>query len=161
MNAFIDSNGILVSYGYAASNNADTLVEVPETFALTPGRWQYTNGEWVAYTTPVTPAESAAAAFAAGLAITSTGTPAINGTYACDPVSQADIVAIETSINAGKGFPGGVATFNYQDATGVMHSFTEANFTDLAGAIRDYVYALKSVVAGVSTALPAASTTIA
>jgi len=72
-----------------------------------------------------------------------------------------DIIAIETSLNAGKGFPGGVTPLNYPDVTGVMHSFAEANFTDFAAAVRDYVYALKSVIAGASTTLPSPSATIA
>ena len=72
-----------------------------------------------------------------------------------------DIIAIETSLNAGKGFPGGAATFNYPDANGAMHAFSESNFTDFAAAVRDYVYALKSVIAGSSSTLPAASVTIA
>lgn len=42
-----------------------------------------------------------------------------------------------------------------------MHAFSEANFAGFAAAIRDYVYALKSVIAGASTTLPSNSTTIA
>jgi hypothetical protein len=106
--------------------------------------------------------QSAQSMLAAGLAIVSTSTPALSGTYACDQLSQMDIIAVETSVSAGKGFPpGGATTFNYPDVTGVMHSFSETNFTDFAAAIRDYVYALKSVIAGASTILPAASTTLA
>ncbi|CAE6838007.1 hypothetical protein [Paraburkholderia nemoris] len=104
---------------------------------------------------------SAQAALEAGLAIISTATPALNATYACDQLSQMDIIAIETSLNAGKGFPGGSATFGYPDSSGVMHVFTQANFTDFAAALRDYVYALKSVIAGVLTTMPGTSTTIA
>jgi hypothetical protein len=104
--------------------------------------------------------QQALSALAAGITISSTGTPTLDGTYACDQLSQMDIIAVETSISAGKGFPGGATTFNYPDVIGVMHSFTEANFTDFAAAVRDYVYALKSVIAGASTTLPAASTTI-
>lgn len=109
---------------------------------------------------PLTTAELAAVAMGAGLAIASTGTPALNGTYAIDQLSQMDIIAIETSLNAGKGFPGGATTFSYADTSGVMHSFTQANFTDLAASVRDYVYALKSVIAGASSTLPASTTTI-
>jgi hypothetical protein len=72
-----------------------------------------------------------------------------------------DIIAVETSLNAGKGFPGGSATFNYPDATGAMHTFSAVNFTDFAAAVRDFVYACRSVIAGASTTLPAASATIA
>jgi hypothetical protein len=132
-----------------------------------PG-WTVENGALVA---PVPPTaaqiatqmliQSAQSALSAGLSVASTSTAALNGTYAVDQLSQMDVIAIETSLNAGKGFPGGVTTFNYPDVGGVMHAFTEANFTDFAAAVRDYVYALKSVIAGASTTLPAASTTIA
>ncbi|WDD94657.1 hypothetical protein Bsp3421_004791 [Burkholderia sp. FERM BP-3421] len=104
---------------------------------------------------------SAQSMFSAGIAISSTSTPALNGTYACDQLSQMDIIAIETSINAGKGFPGGATTFNYPDVSGVMHAFSEANFTNFAAAVRNYVYALKSVIAGVSTTLPSSTAEIA
>ncbi|NPT57375.1 hypothetical protein [Paraburkholderia elongata] len=103
----------------------------------------------------------AQSALATGLKLTSTGTPALNGTFACDPLSQMDIIAIETSLNAGKGFPGGATTFNYPDASGAMHAFSQSNFTNFAAAVRDYVYALKSVIAGASSTLPSASATIA
>jgi hypothetical protein len=42
-----------------------------------------------------------------------------------------------------------------------MHAFSEANFTDFAATVRDYVYALKSVIAGSSSTLPTSSVTIA
>lgn len=109
---------------------------------------------------PETTAQKATALLAAGLTITSTGAPALNATYACDALSQADIVAIETSLNAGKGFPGGATTFNYPDVTGSMHAFTETDFSDFAAAVRDFVYACKSVAAGASATLPSAAATI-
>ncbi|WGS53593.1 hypothetical protein LFL96_21280 [Paraburkholderia sp. D15] len=123
-----------------------------------------TNGKWTfaaAAAPVVTPQMAALAALAAGISIVSTGTPALNATYACDSLTQSDIVAIETSLNAGKGFPGGGGSFNYPDAAGVMHTFSESNFSNFAAAVRDYVYALKSVMSGASSTLPAASTTIA
>jgi hypothetical protein len=103
----------------------------------------------------------AQSALTAGLQIASTATPALNGVYAIDPLSQADIVALETSLNAGKSFPGGVATFNYPDMSGAMHAFTETNFTNFAAAVRDYVYAIKSVIGGASTTLPTSTSNIA
>jgi hypothetical protein len=150
---------------------------VTNVIEITDAQWQACLGNpgWTvasgALDAPVPPSAAQVAAQAliqsaqgmltTGLAIVSTGTPVLNATYACDQLSQMDIIAIETSLNAGKGFPGGATTFNYPDVTGVMHSFTEANFTDFAAAVRDYVYALKSVIAGSSSTLPAASTTIA
>lgn len=105
--------------------------------------------------------ESAQAALVAGLSIESASNPTLNAVYAVDALSQMDIIAIETSLNAGKGFPGGASAFKYQDASGVMHVFSVENFTGFAAAVRDYVYALKSVIAGASTRLPTASATIA
>lgn len=109
----------------------------------------------------IEPSQQARNALAVGLQIVSTGTSALNGTYAVDAVSQADIIAIETSINAGKGFPGGSATFDYPDVAGSMHSFSEANFTNFAAAVRDFVYACRSVIAGQSAAVPNGFATIA
>ncbi|AYZ68157.1 hypothetical protein EGY31_34945 [Burkholderia multivorans] len=103
-----------------------------------------------------------AQALAVGLTITSTSTPAINGTYAVDSLSQSDIVAIEASLNAGKGFPGGSSsTFSYPDMSGALHGFSEANFTNFAAAVRDYVYALKAAVPAKASMLPSAIVTIA
>lgn len=51
-NAFIDAEGVLVSWGYAESNNDDQLVEVDDLFDLAPGKWRYDAGQWVAYTAP-------------------------------------------------------------------------------------------------------------
>jgi len=146
------------SAGFVAS-----LIDITDIAPQPAQGWTYNGISFSAPAPPPAPSAAvlAAVAMTAGLTIASAGTPALNGTYAVDAVSQADIVAIETSLNAGKGFPGGVTTFNYPDVTGVMHAFTEANFTDFAAAVRDYVYALKSVIAGASTTLPAASTTIA
>lgn len=36
-NAFINSRGVLTSWGYADSNNEDSLVKVPDDFCLAPG----------------------------------------------------------------------------------------------------------------------------
>ena len=103
---------------------------------------------------------SAQAALRAGLNIKSANTPSIDGIYAVDTISQMDIISIETSLNAGKGFPGGGQAFNFPDASGAMHAFSEANFTNFAAAVRDYVYALKSCIGGSLSELPSAIITI-
>lgn len=106
-------------------------------------------------------AQQAQVAFLAGITIKSSATPALDATYAVDQLSQMDILSIETSINAGKGFPGGGETFNFPDMSGGMHLFTEANFTNFAAAVRDYVYSLKCCVSGSLTTLPSQTVTIA
>lgn len=106
-------------------------------------------------------AMQALAAMNSGLQLSSVSSPALNGTYACDAISQADIIAIETSLNAGKGFPGGATVFSYPDMGGALHAFNEANFTDFAAAVRDFVYGCRAVIAGSSNRLPPSMATIA
>lgn len=155
---------IYVQFEDATETKVISVFGVPQDVTVWPnqGAIEDTDPRYQDFVNPPeTTAQKAAALLAAGLTITSTGSTALNGTYACDALSQADIVAIETSLNAGKGFPGGATTFSYPDATGALHSFSEANFTDFAAAVRDYVYALKSYAAGQTTTLPVATATIA
>ncbi|GLH20973.1 hypothetical protein I5L59_09785 [Pseudomonas moraviensis] len=49
MNAFINENGILVSFGFMGSDNDNTLIPLPDDFSMTPGLAQYINGDWVEY----------------------------------------------------------------------------------------------------------------
>lgn len=80
---------------------------------------------------------------AAGITITSTSNPGtVNGTYPIDPQSQQVIAAIYSGIRGGDGVPGGGATFQFTDITGVNHAFTAVDFTGFAKAVRDLVYAL-------------------
>ncbi len=108
-----------------------------------------------------TPAQLALKALAAGCQIVSTGTPALNGTYDVSQRAQMRIAAIETGVLAGKGLPGGAATFPYPDASGAYHLFTADAFATFGAAIRDYVFGLEAVVGGASTVLPSQPVTIA
>ncbi|SKC78226.1 hypothetical protein SAMN05445504_2360 [Burkholderia sp. CF099] len=102
----------------------------------------------------------ASSAFAAGIRLSSTGTPELDGIYSCDAVSQADIVAIEASLITGKVFPSGATTLDYPDASGKPHSFSPSTFLDFASAVRTYVYALKALLGGASDTLPNPEVTI-
>lgn len=133
------------------------------------------NADWQAYqawlaagNTPTpAPAPSAAeviqqnyaSAIAAGLAVTSASTPALNATYGVNATAQANVTAIVTGIAVGLGLPGGGTSFVYLDATGAPHTITQAQFTSLAAAIRGYVYGLDLYAAG-QGALPTPSATI-
>lgn len=150
------------------TDSTETVIGSSFTCPQDPSVWPYqgavqdTDSRYQAFINPPqTAPQKSASLLQAGLTISSTGTPALNGTYACDPLSQSDIIAIETSLNAGKGFPpGGATTFNYPDVTGAMHTFSEASFTDLAAAIRDYVYGCKAYAYGQATSLPSSTVTI-
>lgn len=101
----------------------------------------------------------------AGCAVTSTATPALNGTYALDQPSLFNITSLSAGIAAGKPLPGGGTTFNYPDISSAQHAFTGANFLDFAAAIETLIYsaqqALAALLAGTSAAFPALSVTIA
>lgn len=103
---------------------------------------------------------------AACVSVTSTGTPALNGTYAINDASVANIVALSTGIATQKPLPGDSSIFNYPDATNTMHAFTAANFLNFAAAIEDFVYNFEQGLPGLlqqqsCAVLPSTSLTIA
>jgi hypothetical protein len=109
-----------------------------------------------------------AAKLAAGIAITSTATPALNGTYAITdqgPVNyQQKIQAIADGIANGKGLPHNQATVGWLDIGGAVHNFVPADFLNFAKAIEDYVYDLagweSALIQGGNPAAPSSSVTI-
>ena len=126
-------------------------------------------GVW-SFTAPPAPpaltiAQQAEAMLGQGIAITSTGTPALNATYPIATGTQAlasQIVDYITA-NASTTFPGEPpsATLAWDDITGTAHTFPSVTefkaFYDVAGNL---VAALNEVIAGNSTTLPAATATI-
>lgn len=82
-----------------------------------------------------------AAAIAAGLELVWTGAADLSGTYAIDAEAQRKISGIAAGIGARNRLPGGLATFDYTDGFGT-HTFTAAQFLDLASAVEDHLYAL-------------------
>lgn len=113
--------------------------------------------------TPPAPtlAQQAAAAINAGVAITSTGTPALDGTYACDDSMQAKINRVAAFIALNGKFPASLTEMPWPDMSGAIHLFpTTATFQAFASVVASYVVELDAVVMGVSTTLPVASGTI-
>jgi hypothetical protein len=102
-------------------------------------------------------------AFAAGLKVTSTSTPAINGTYPLDPVTQQEITSVTIFALVNGDFPGGTSTYPWTDVSGIPHIFPSvAVFDEWATAIANQVAAIKLYGAGAPGAeLPPASITIA
>lgn len=47
--AFIDSNGVLTSWGFAEANGEDTRIEVADDFDHAPGSVRYDGSEWGPY----------------------------------------------------------------------------------------------------------------
>jgi hypothetical protein len=106
------------------------------------------------------------AALAAGIAITSTGTSSLNGTYACDKGTQQNIVAEQVYISNEGTFTNGGTTMAWPDVSGTYHTFpSTTEFTAFAKAVAQYVQALATALAvvrgGGSWSAPSNAYTIA
>lgn len=128
--------------------------------------WQHSTlmaGAIVAATAQAAPPQDQAQALlASGLAVTSTGTPAISATYATDPANVAKLLGVELGIAAGQGFPGGASTFPIRIVgTGTPPLLTITQYAAVAVEIRNFVAQADLVIDGFSTTLPAAAATIA
>lgn len=114
---------------------------------------------------PLTVDQVLAEKIAAGIAITSTGTPALNATYALDPTSTAQIYQIGVYANQFGVFPSGNATQAYPDKDGVPHTFTIAEFVAFLRAVAPLVSALETqagiMAQGGTPTWPAQTATIA
>ena len=99
---------------------------------------------------------------AAGVPVTSTGTPAINATYSLMPVTLNKLALITSMIANSKGLPGGGGTFSYADITGTYHTFTSALILNLASGLQTFIYnweqALITKAGGGSTSFPTSVT---
>ena len=127
--------------------------------------WSYNGFTFSASPQPA-PDQQAATVIAAGIQITSTGTPALNGTYGIDADARANISGIVAGLAIGAGFPpADAATLDYGDIAGQVHTFTQDQFKNFAKAVRDYMYAidvtLRTLAQGGNAAWPSAQVTIA
>lgn len=117
-----------------------TAISPPPQFG-----WTY---DGATYAAPVvsTPTPSAAEVLAEklalGIAITSTGNPSLNATYALDDVSTTQISQLGIYANAFSTFPGG-ATQAYPDINGTPHTFTVAQFVAFLRAVAPLVSAME------------------
>jgi hypothetical protein len=81
---------------------------------------------------------------AAGLVLTSAGTPVLNATYALDPVSTAQIFQIGLYAAQFSMFPSGASTQAYPDASGTPRVFTVTQFVA-------FLHAVASLISGLTT----------
>jgi len=100
-----------------------------------------------------------------GLTLTSSGNSALDGTYALDQATRANIMAEQVAVNTSAKFTNGTTTKNWPDATGTLHAFDPAHWTPFAEAAGAYYDALftwaPSFAANPETAPPSSSATIA
>jgi hypothetical protein len=111
------------------------LVRAPDIAALVAGAWVAAG-----YLDPQT---SYNYLVSVGCQVTSTANPStLNGTYPIDTDTLALYDGVMASINSDKGLPGGGSTFNLLDIEGNFHPIGASDFTNLAEALRNYIYDL-------------------
>jgi hypothetical protein len=148
-------------------NPALTWVDISTVSPAPQPGWTYSGGTFAAPVVPPLPAQTlaqqAAAAISAGLTVTSTSNPALNGTYACDATAQSHLMAEMIALlnSSGATFADGTASIVWPNITGSLHTYTPAQFQPLALAIGAYVSALYKCINGVLATLPPAAVTIA
>lgn len=157
--------------GFATYSNmpaaANLIPVTPEQWAArmaSPGAWAVTGGVLAPYTAPVVPptlAQRAAAMLAGGVTITSASTPALNGTYSCDPDTQSHIQAEMLCVQVAGVFADGASTVTWPDAAGALHTFqTPASFQAFALAQARFVAACIKCQIGAASVLPSNSVAI-
>lgn len=102
-------------------------------------------------------------ALAAGLNISSAGTPALNAVYSLSDTSQGNINAVMTYILLHSKFPQQATQTYWADQSGAIHQFTSVDlFKAFATAVADYVDAVEDYMnsGGQVGALPSANVTI-
>lgn len=98
---------------------------------------------------------------AGGLTITSTGTPALNGTYPVDVVSQAKMTSVAAYINANDKFPAGLSAMPIPLLSGgAVIATSTAAYVAVVSAIADFVTTADLALDTGSGRWPAASVTI-
>ena len=99
-----------------------------------------------------------------GLAIASTSTPALNGTYLVNEIVGEGLQAEANALMLGGTTPvfaDGSTSLNWPDRTGAGHTFTPAQFLELVHAVNYFVSQCAQYAAGILTTAPSASATIA
>lgn len=142
--------GSAVAIGWLYNGNAFTPSSSPPPTPTPP--------------TPIPVTQQAAdAALLAGLAITSTGSSAVNGTYALTTQSQAYINGLMSSILANGTFFGGATTQVFYDLANNPHTFPDVTvFKNFALAVGNFVdqVTLYGLSNGTQGSLPSNQVTI-
>lgn len=86
---------------------------------------------------------------AKGIAVTSTSTPALNGTYPCDDYTVSDVAAELDSIMLNGTFVDGASTVQWANALGAAQTFSIAQFRALGTFMGKYVGMNKAAVLAV------------
>jgi len=96
-----------------------------------------------------------------GLAVTSAGDSALNGTYMCDPQHMQAVQAEANAILLNQTFADGSTTLAWPDKGGATHNFSVAQFHTLVVALSWFVAQCFLYGNGTVTSAPPATYTIA
>lgn len=149
--ATIDGTGAVTAFyddSAAPPQGAVTLTEVQwQDWVANQRTRKWQGGALIAVAPPApSPGQVFAAKVAAGITITSTGTPALNATFALDDITLTEIGSVaRDSFNMG--LPGGLATFIYPDINGTPRTFTAAQIQGCYKAMRDLMLNLNTAYA--------------
>ena len=109
----------------------------------------------------LTPAQIAANLLAAGITVTSAGSPALSGTYAADANAKTNMLGITSALTLGGGTSfAGASTETFYDANGIPHVFTPAQWANFAPAMFRAIAAIEAygiaggTVPGTSVTIP-------
>lgn len=138
----------------------DTYADLFNVLSADPATFARCVGTLVA-TGALTLPQQATALLALGFTLTSTGTPALNATYAATAEAQAQIADEIDALLLNGLFTNGTTSLPWPDATGAAHTFGVTQFKAFATAMADFAGGCMEVINGVSTTLPTASATIA
>ena len=148
MTAFTDQHYLDPNGGLHFLSAQDQQNALAKGLGLPAANWTVATSAQVSaiQNPPLTAAQIAqaayAAALAAGLAIASTGTPALNGVYDISPASEGNWAGSEAAVAAG------VFRGAYRLSNGAKVTMTAAQFTAIATAAYDYIAALDDALAG-------------
>lgn len=110
--------------------------------AQSGGAWQFTAPEIAPPSLADQALSELITRLAAGIAITSTGTPALDASYALDTVTMDQVGAVARDFASGLGLPNNAGTFAYPDIAGIPRTFTGAAIVALYKAQRDLIFSL-------------------
>ena len=122
--------------------------------------WVEVTGSWPPPPPAPTLAQQAAALLTGTVAITSTATPTLSGDYTVTQADQNHLMAEIQSIMLNGTFADGASTVYWPDNTGVLHTFTIAEFKTFGMALGSFVAACYKCIHGATTTLPNTAMTI-
>ena len=163
----VDSNNVVVATysGYQVQSSPWISIVAAQFGMIVPG-CTWSGAAVVAPTVPTLSVQQqltdqAQALIAGGIAVTSIGTPSLNGTYATDSRAQANMLGVVSYINANGKFPGSAGALTWYDMDGQPHVFSSASeFMALYSAGLDFVMDCQLVADASAGTLPSATATI-